>query len=242
MTYDVLAEHASREERRELIRRHRGALLAMGVVTGYLGAAPSLVWASGALGARPRSGVGAAWPCGIYTLVFAFSALLVRALRAGALQALRRERTATGDAAAAPAAVALRAIRTVAQRGCGHAVAGAVRPRRGRWRRHHPCSRADLMNFGVIIIGDEILSGKRVDKHLPKTIELLGARGLSLRWARYLGDEPARIHRGAARRPLTAATRCSPAEASVPLPTTHAPVRRARAGRAAGAASAGRES
>ena len=49
------------------------------------------------------------------------------------------------------------------------------------------------MNFGVIIIGDEILSGKRADKHLAKTIELLGARGLSLRWARYVGDEPARI-------------------------------------------------
>jgi len=49
------------------------------------------------------------------------------------------------------------------------------------------------MNFGVIIIGDEILSGKRADKHLPKLIELLGARGLSLSWARYVGDDPARI-------------------------------------------------
>jgi molybdopterin-biosynthesis enzyme MoeA-like protein len=49
------------------------------------------------------------------------------------------------------------------------------------------------MNFGVIIIGDEILSGKRADKHLPKVIELLGARGLALSWARYVGDDPARI-------------------------------------------------
>ena len=49
------------------------------------------------------------------------------------------------------------------------------------------------MNFGLIIIGDEILSGKRADKHLPKVIELLGARGLSLGWARYVGDDPARI-------------------------------------------------
>ena len=49
------------------------------------------------------------------------------------------------------------------------------------------------MNFGVIIIGDEILSGKRADKHLPKLIELLGARGLSLSWARYVGDDPQRI-------------------------------------------------
>lgn len=49
------------------------------------------------------------------------------------------------------------------------------------------------MNFGLIIIGDEILSGKRADKHLPKVIELLGARGLQLAWARYVGDDPARI-------------------------------------------------
>ena len=49
------------------------------------------------------------------------------------------------------------------------------------------------MNFGLIIIGDEILSGKRPDKHLPKVIELLAARGLSLSWARYVGDDPSRI-------------------------------------------------
>jgi molybdopterin-biosynthesis enzyme MoeA-like protein len=49
------------------------------------------------------------------------------------------------------------------------------------------------MNFGLIIIGDEILSGKRADKHLPKVIELLSARALSLSWARYVGDDPARI-------------------------------------------------
>ena len=49
------------------------------------------------------------------------------------------------------------------------------------------------MNFGILIIGDEILSGKRADKHLPKLIELLAARGLGLSWARYVGDDPARI-------------------------------------------------
>jgi molybdopterin-biosynthesis enzyme MoeA-like protein len=49
------------------------------------------------------------------------------------------------------------------------------------------------MNFGLIIVGDEILSGKREDKHLPKVIELLVARGLALSWARYVGDDPARI-------------------------------------------------
>lgn len=45
-------------------------------------------------------------------------------------------------------------------------------------------------SFGLIIIGDEILSGKRADKHLPKVIELLGARGLQLAYADYVGDDP----------------------------------------------------
>lgn len=49
------------------------------------------------------------------------------------------------------------------------------------------------MDIGLIIIGDEILSGRRQDAHLNKTIDLLQARGLRLSWARYLGDEPARI-------------------------------------------------
>lgn len=48
-------------------------------------------------------------------------------------------------------------------------------------------------SFGLIIIGDEILSGKRADKHLPKVIELLAARGLQLAWADYVGDAPERI-------------------------------------------------
>ena len=49
------------------------------------------------------------------------------------------------------------------------------------------------MNIGLVIVGDEILSGKRADKHLPKVIELLSARGLSLSWARYVGDDRPRI-------------------------------------------------
>jgi hypothetical protein len=90
MTYDVLAEHASREERRELVRRHRGALLGMGVLTGYLGAAPSLLWASGALVIvfAPVLVPLAVW---IYTLVFAFSALWFAHYALAALQALRAE-------------------------------------------------------------------------------------------------------------------------------------------------------
>src|SRR5574342_24959 len=49
------------------------------------------------------------------------------------------------------------------------------------------------MNFGAIIIGDEILSGKRQDRHMAKAIETLGARGLQLVWCHYLGDDPALI-------------------------------------------------
>ena len=47
--------------------------------------------------------------------------------------------------------------------------------------------------FGLIIVGDEILSGKRTDKHLPKVIDLLKARGLQLDYADYVGDSPERI-------------------------------------------------
>ena len=46
---------------------------------------------------------------------------------------------------------------------------------------------------GLVIVGDEILSGKRADKHMPKLIELLAARGLQLEWAEYVGDAPERI-------------------------------------------------
>ena len=49
------------------------------------------------------------------------------------------------------------------------------------------------MNIGLIVVGDEILSGRRADKHLSKVIELLAARGLALAWARYVGDDRARI-------------------------------------------------
>jgi molybdopterin-biosynthesis enzyme MoeA-like protein len=46
------------------------------------------------------------------------------------------------------------------------------------------------VKFGAIIIGDEILSGKRQDKHMAKVIESLDARGLQLAWCQYLGDDP----------------------------------------------------
>jgi len=49
------------------------------------------------------------------------------------------------------------------------------------------------MDIGALIIGDEILSGKRADKHLPHVIETLAARGLELAFVHYLGDDRARL-------------------------------------------------
>ena len=49
------------------------------------------------------------------------------------------------------------------------------------------------MAFGLIILGDEILSGKREDKHFVKVLSILSARGLQLAWCEYLGDDPERI-------------------------------------------------
>ena len=49
------------------------------------------------------------------------------------------------------------------------------------------------MGFGAIIIGDEIIRGKRADKHFAKMIELLAARGLHLDWSVYLGDDRRRL-------------------------------------------------
>ncbi len=90
MTYDVLADHASRDERRELMRRHRATLLGLGVLTGYLGAAPSLIWAWGAMTIvfAPLLIPVAMW---IYTLVFAFSALWFTHYALAALEAMRAE-------------------------------------------------------------------------------------------------------------------------------------------------------
>lgn len=50
-----------------------------------------------------------------------------------------------------------------------------------------------MPQFGIYIIGDEILSGRRQDAHLSKVISLLSARGLQLSWAHFLGDVPEKI-------------------------------------------------
>ena len=46
------------------------------------------------------------------------------------------------------------------------------------------------MNIGLVIIGDEILSGRRKDRHLEKSIEILHARGLKVAWVNYMPDSP----------------------------------------------------
>lgn len=91
MAFDALAAHASPEERLELFARYRFWLLGMGVLSGYLGAVPSLIWASGAVFAAAFVILVpvAIW---IYTLVFAFSSLWFAHFSLAALQELRQER------------------------------------------------------------------------------------------------------------------------------------------------------
>lgn len=89
--FDVLAEHASAEERRALLKAHRIPLLAMGVVCGYLGAVPSLIWAVSGVTAvifAPFVVLLAIW---LYTLVFAFSTAWFTHYALAALQAWRAD-------------------------------------------------------------------------------------------------------------------------------------------------------
>ena len=88
MAYDALAEHASADERRQIFKEHRWSLLSIGVLSGYLGAVPSVIWASGAMfvAMAPILVPVALW---IYTLVFAFSSLWFTHFALSALQQLR---------------------------------------------------------------------------------------------------------------------------------------------------------
>ena len=45
------------------------------------------------------------------------------------------------------------------------------------------------LSIGVFILGDEILSGKREDRHFARVREILSSRGLGLSWVQYLGDD-----------------------------------------------------
>ncbi len=89
LCFDVLAAHASRDERLTITRENRLTLLSMGVLTGLMGAAPSLVWASGALFAAAFVVLVplAVW---LYTVVFAFSSLWFAHFALSALATLRR--------------------------------------------------------------------------------------------------------------------------------------------------------
>lgn len=110
MAFDALAEHASRLERQEIFRRHRIHLLGLGVLSGYLGAAPAILWASGILFVAAFFVMIplAIW---LYTLVFAFSSLWFTHYCLAALERLRAESTmerspGVAVTAASPAVVA----------------------------------------------------------------------------------------------------------------------------------------
>lgn len=89
MAYDALADHADAQERKRLLKSHRWPLLAIGVVTGAMGAAPTLLWLGGALSVIffPVLAAGAIW---LYVLVFVFSGLWFQHY---CMEALRRHRT-----------------------------------------------------------------------------------------------------------------------------------------------------
>ena len=93
MSYDALIDHATADERRRVIKAHRGSLLAIGVISGYLGAAPSVLWASGAMfiAMAPILVPVAIW---MYTLVFAFSSLWFTHYTLAALEQFRKENSA----------------------------------------------------------------------------------------------------------------------------------------------------
>lgn len=99
MAFDCLADHASSKERKLLMRQNRVHLLIMGLFTGYLGALPSVLWASGAMfiAMAPVLVPLAIW---IYTLVFAFSSLWFAHY---CLALLDKTRSAAGQAQAMPA-------------------------------------------------------------------------------------------------------------------------------------------
>ena len=90
MAYDVLAQHASAEERQLLMRRYRWPFLAMGLAVGYLGVAPGLIWTLGALAVvlAPLFIPLAIW---LYTFAFLFAALWFAHFGLAALERLRNE-------------------------------------------------------------------------------------------------------------------------------------------------------
>jgi len=96
LAFDVLAVHASAEERRALVRDERWPLFGMGVIAGYLGAAPSLLWAVSAMTLvfAPLLIVFSIW---LYTLVFAFSSLWFSHYLLASLEWLRAPQAGDAD-------------------------------------------------------------------------------------------------------------------------------------------------
>ena len=88
MSYDVLAQHATAEERDTLLHHHRWSLLAMGVISGMLGAVPTFFWATSALALVlfPIVSFVALW---VYSLIFVFAALWFTHYLLDALKELR---------------------------------------------------------------------------------------------------------------------------------------------------------
>ncbi len=109
LAYDVLAVHASKAERLRLIADERWPLLAMGIVCGYLGAAPSLLWALSALTLvfAPFLILVSIW---LYTLVFAFSSLWFAHFLLAALQRMRADEADAASATPMPPEVAPESI------------------------------------------------------------------------------------------------------------------------------------
>lgn len=90
MSYDVLAKHASSEERDQLLEKYRWPLLCMGIASGMLGAVPTFFWATSALALVlfPIVSFVALW---IYSLIFVFAALWFSYFLLDALKQLREE-------------------------------------------------------------------------------------------------------------------------------------------------------
>jgi len=109
MAFDALADHASGEERREIFRRYRISLLGIGLFCGFLGAAPSLIWASGVLlvAAFVVLVPLAIW---LYTMVFAFASLWFAHFCLAPLHLLREERARAAAAPTPPDALNLDSV------------------------------------------------------------------------------------------------------------------------------------
>ncbi len=123
MAFDALAAHASASERRTLLRLHGKALLTMGLVVGFMGGAPSLLWSLGlmAIAMAPLLVPLSVWA---YTLIFVFSSLWFAHFCLEALQTLRSQ-TPTAQNTAGKA-VDAQAISARLPHSCGEQTPGIV--------------------------------------------------------------------------------------------------------------------